>query len=357
MVSQITKCADNALKLLVHDVDANVSRALDRAYANGAAIETNLDELIDKRSAASVVSSARGNSAGRAARQPLAQVQMTQPFAALHETYRSGSNVPAVLENLHLEFDTQDEDGQFCALEGELRSALLSRTTSHRVVVARGAARCAIVHGATGMAGVGKTTALVALGHDETVRNHFQDGVLFMALGADATVESVACEISRMMKFTGAKCSASAVRNQADLSEAVEDAAIWFQGRRNLFLIDDVWPTKGCVQGYLSELRKMLEGSPDSRIALTTRSRVLGSQLGAHVDFGARVPCGEVSRSIFMLNATTGWRADACEQEDIAAVDGILNLCAGLPIAWAVTGRVVAARVCLGDNFAYVALI
>lgn len=206
------------------------------------------------------------------------------------EVYCAGSNVPPLPDNLHVEFDTRDEEGNFCAPEGKLGSTLLSSTAARHVIVARGGARPATLHGASGMAGAGKTTALIALGHDEAVRNHFGDGILYMTLGADASVESIARGLSKIMKFTGARSSAAMVRKQTDLSEAVEDAALWFPGQQNLFLIDDVWPTKSCTLGYLSKLRNILEGSPDSRIALTTGNRLIGSILGSHVDFGARAP-------------------------------------------------------------------
>lgn len=272
--------------------------------------------------------------------------------ASTVESYRLGSYVLPMLHNLHLEFDARDEDGRFSAPEGELRSALLSSASSRPIIAARGAAGSATVHGASGMAGVGKTTALIALGHDDAVRKHFSDGVLYMSLGADASVEQIARSLSKIMKFTGARASAAAVRNQTDLSEAVEDAAIWFGGRRNLFLSDDVWPAKNCAEGYFPELRNILGGSPDSRIALTTRSRQIGSLLGSHVDFGARSPRGPISISIFMLHAKTGSRPSE-QVEKISAVQEILNLCAGLPIALAVTVRYIASRVSSGFDFEY----
>lgn len=45
------------------------------------------------------------------------------------------------------------------------------------------------VHGVSGMAGVGKTTALIGLGHDDDIKTHFKDGVLFTKAGAFATVD------------------------------------------------------------------------------------------------------------------------------------------------------------------------
>lgn len=58
--------------------------------------------------------------------------------------------------------------------------------------MARGASSS--VHGVSGMAGVGKTTALIGIGHDPKTQAHFVDGILYMSLGAAATEESVANE-------------------------------------------------------------------------------------------------------------------------------------------------------------------
>lgn len=284
------------------------------------------------------------------------------------ETYRPGSSIPPLDEIFYLDFDSKDEEGNFCAPEGELRSTVLSSTTSHHLIVARGAASVSrgyavtgggtgtssVVHGATGMAGVDKTMALIALGHDETIRKHFRDGILYLTLGADASVESITRGLSQIKKCTGPRDSAAAVREQTDPAEAIEDTAFWFQNRRNLFLIDDIWPTKNRDQGFIPELRNILRGSPDSRIVLTTRYRRSGSLIGSQVDFGARDPFGPISMSIFMLKATAGCRRDVSKAiQSVAAVEGILKLCAGLPIALALTGSAIAAEVGLGHDFEF----
>lgn len=156
------------------------------------------------------------------------------------------------------------------------------------------------------MAGVGKTTALIALGHDSDVRDHFSDGVLYLTLGADATMESISRCLSKIMRFTGANASADRVEHGKNLTQASENAALWFLGKRNLFLMDDVWQTNSCDKGFLPELRNILEGSPESRIALATRSVLIGSTVGLHVDFDARNPLGLISTSIFLGYAGNG---------------------------------------------------
>lgn len=120
----------------------------------------------------------------------------------------------------------------------------MSSTTSRSVIVARGASKsgvghgasgAGVVHGASGMAGVGKTMSLIALGHDEAVQSHFRDGVLFIRLGADASVTQITGNLAGIMRFTGATHSAAAVRNETNLENAVSGAALWFRGRCHLF--------------------------------------------------------------------------------------------------------------------------
>lgn len=142
------------------------------------------------------------------------------------------------------------------------------------------------------------------------------------------------------------------VIKEISLKQAIEDAAIWFRNRCNLFLIDDIWPTKSCVNGCVPELRNILQGSPESRIVLTTRNRNIGSFIRSEVDFGARQPNGPISISIFMLNSTLGDRTDVSSQDQsFSDVQGILNLSAGLPIALAVCGSAVASHVKMGLQF------
>lgn len=104
----------------------------------------------------------------------------------------------------------------------------------------------------------------------------------------------------------------------------------------------------------MPQLRGILEGCPESRLVLTTRNRLIGSSVGLHVDFDARDPLGPTSTSMFMGYATNGRPTNAGGGEQLASVEGILRLCAGLPIALAVTGIFVVARLSLGYTFATV---
>lgn len=130
-----------------------------------------------------------------------------------------------------------------------------------------------------------------------------------MALGADASVQHIADNLAAMMKLTGASNIAPAVQNETDLKRAAKGAALWFQGKSILFLFDDVWPSKTCTKGYLPELRSILQGCPDSRIAITTRSLSFGESQGSHVEIAALDRIGSDSASIFTKHGTSGSRS------------------------------------------------
>lgn len=163
------------------------------------------------------------------------------------EEYCAESNVPPPEHDLCIDFANQDERGNYCTPEGELRSAVLSSTTPSSVVTAHGApdeeAYTSRVHGVSGMAGVGKTIALIEIGRDEAVRSLLNDGVLLIRLGAEVTEKLIIERLAEIMRVTGAKNSAAAVQEKIKLADAVSGAARWFRGRCNLFLVDDVWPT------------------------------------------------------------------------------------------------------------------
>ncbi len=62
------------------------------------------------------------------------------------------------------------------------------------------------------------------------------------------------------------------VEHSTSLKEAITHAIRWFQDKKYLFLIDDMWPTDDCRTGFLTDIRQLLKGSPESRMAVSTRS-------------------------------------------------------------------------------------
>lgn len=116
-----------------------------------------------------------------------------------------------------------------------------------------------------------------------------------------------------------------------------------------MFLIDDIWPTASRPEGYLPDLEGLLQGSPNSRILLSTRSVQVAAN-GSHVDFGARDPCGPLSVEIFLANAAPEMHPN---EDQLDAAKGILNLCSGLPFSLSVAGAAVSLRMKAGVGFEY----
>lgn len=151
--------------------------ALERAYPQGADVEEHLDKLVESVKAAFISNSA---SVGSITGGAVQISHSTQSLPATAEQYRAAHAIPPLPDNVYLELDSQDESRMYCAPEGDLKSTLLKSTSSNSVIAARGVEKPEVVHGASGSAGVGKTTALIALGHDRDVRDHFKDGALYM---------------------------------------------------------------------------------------------------------------------------------------------------------------------------------
>ncbi len=145
---------------------------------------------------------------------------------------------------------------------------------------------------AIGMVGTGKTIALQGLATDKDILACFPGGILYMTLGQEATVQRAIQEIERAMAMTGATTEAEKVEKSTSLTGAVARAISWFQDKKCLFIIDDVWPTDDSPTGFLSELSQLLQGNPESRLAISTRSVNIAIEAGVIVDFGARDPLG-----------------------------------------------------------------
>ncbi len=199
---------------------------------------------------------------------------------------------PITSDTIELDFDSKDEGGKPTTPEGLLKQSVLNEV----VTAATGAASPAC--GVLGMAGVGKTVALQGLCRDKEVKEQFPDGIHYMKFGRDATLQTALREIVRILTATKATTEVKKdVRNSISLIEAVDYAAMWFKGTICLYLVDDLWPGQDL---RFQDLRRLLQGSPSSKMAISTRSREIARRAGAVVDFEAREPLGSVSVKIFM---------------------------------------------------------
>ncbi len=148
------------------------------------------------------------------------------------------TNSPALTDTVKLHFDAKDAEGAPITPEGILKQRVLSSDSSNTVSAAAGVMKSAC--GVVGMAGVGKTVALLGLAHDTDIRFRFPDGIFFMTLGQGATAQIVIRELVKILGTTGGKSVAAVVDSCTSLLDAVDYAAHWFQQRVCLFLVDDV---------------------------------------------------------------------------------------------------------------------
>lgn len=245
--------------------------------------------------------------------------------------YKVWNNVSALDRHVVVSFNPSS--GSF---EAKLKHDLLS-------LGPHTAQRMAVAVGVAGMGGIGKTTALTALGWDMDVRERFCHGVFFLAFGRDAEHGHVLRQLSKIVRKTGAEDSVvDAVARADDVREACERTAEWFHGRKVLFLCDDLWSSPQRPLGYLPELRELLGGQEESCMVITTRDNAIANEAGICVQFSARNPHGELSRRILLNNAHVQGVPEMLDNEAGDELETVLAGCAGHPLTLAVAGRAIA---------------
>lgn len=91
-----------------------------------------------------------------------------------------------------LNFDSMD------TLEGELKAKVLEAGNSEPV-----AASGSKTHGVVGMAGTGKTVAIIGLSTQGDIKARVKHGIYFMSFGQEATEKMVVQEITKIIKAAG----------------------------------------------------------------------------------------------------------------------------------------------------------
>jgi hypothetical protein len=114
-----------------------------------------------------------------------------------------------------------------------LKMALLGDPPLHSVITAYG------------MGGAGKTTACKMVARDDEVVSRFKDGILWLELGEKSTSAELIKRLASVVKKSGGKSIARAIRiaNNANLADVEADFQKWFWGRAVLFVVDNIWET------------------------------------------------------------------------------------------------------------------
>ncbi len=181
-----------------------------------------------------------------------------------------------------------------------------------------------VVAAVTGAGGAGKTTLAVHVGH--RVRGDFPDGQLYVSMHGSGEFPMDPGEVAgRLLRELGV----DPAHVPADQSERFSLVRSLLAGRRTLLVFDDVRDT--------AQIRALLPGSTRSAVIVTSRDDL--ATLPAMIRVGVDVMDDATAAQLFA--AIVGGQRAAAEP---AAVDRVLRVCAGLPLAIRIAAARIAAR-------------
>lgn len=236
------------------------------------------------------------------------------------------SSAPMPSQNAVIDFSDPN------SMEGTLKQSIvnIAKTSTQTISVAAGV---------SGIGGIGKTTALIALAHERSVQTLFPDGIYFCTVGKAAKTQVIVNQLARIVALSGGKEHAVKVSNN-DLLEGALDLVIeWFKGKTALFIFDDIWETTTSAVGYLSQLKAVLRCSPSTHLAISTRSQNIARFAGKKIMFRPLQEKGETAKAIlFQYSGVNQSSFDMFSTEAKAVCDEILKKCGGVRLTIAVAG-------------------
>lgn len=204
-----------------------------------------------------------------------------------------------------------------------------------------------------GMPGVGKTCAMRALCHDNEVRARFADGVYVVSLGADASPQTLVVGIMKAVRSSGGRLIAAETMKLGTVEAAFSAAMDWFKSRTCLFLLDDVWSTGPLGVQLLERFSRIIMSGKRSAMIVSTREKelLLHKSVTYKVRLSSHEPRGSSARQILLQCASEN-SGLALQDSSNAAFEPLLDMCGGLPVILAVTGRAIARMALdMGQNF------
>lgn len=244
-----------------------------------------------------------------------------------------GQAVPSNPPRVVLDLNAKSVERKPSTFEAKLKAAVLkcSPTTGIKQIDPP-------IVAARGPSGVGKSCALRALARDGEIMRRFPDGIFHIQLGKDATVDSLMQQLCDIVEISGGALTSKELRKEKRPSVLITKARLWVQKKCILLLVDDAWSVNDIDSGVLVRLSSLLSPGSGSCLALTTRDRDLGMVCGDIVSFFTREVHGSQSRDILLCAA--GFDEDAVKEEpQKSSFNSILDVCAGLPVALAVSGN------------------
>ena len=171
-----------------------------------------------------------------------------------------------------------------------------------------------------GLPGVGKTALAITLAHDQQLRTHFKDGVLWAALGPQANIHGVLSHWGRLLNVSEREME------QLGSSEAWARAIHSAIGTRHMLLIlDDAW--------QVDDALLLRVGGPYCMHLLTTRFPTIATQLAIGGGMTLRELNSAQGMDLLRLLAPQAITVD--EQK----VQNLVEAVGGLPLALTLIGN------------------
>ena len=249
------------------------------------------------------------------------------PFIPQHH------NIPPTPHGLTLDMNNKS------TYEGLLKEQVLKGPTN---LVGAVGARGTTLAAAYGMSGVGKTCAVIAVGNDKDVQEHYNGGVYFFSFGPNVKDGDVIQMISDKVEATGGRQLAQAIRNEINIENAVEKGQGWFGRHKCLFICDDMWRCGSRNSGYVQEMRHLCSEQGGGCVLLSTRDNRVSAEVDerSKVRFDVRdeekagqILCGYIGISRDVVTMSNRDVRESYEQ--------VLQSCCRLPVALAIAGKAI----------------
>jgi len=167
------------------------------------------------------------------------------------------------------------------------------------------------VSAAVGMGGIGKTTDMCALGHDRQVWMKYHDGIWFIQLGQDITVEDLRVELNMLVDKV---CSrefttrfSKLLTHKRGFGMAIQELVEELKKIDFLLIFDDVWKENEAYSIVKQIASAVSASSGCLKMLISTRTKGVARcpLTNAVVHVGPKDPQGTIARRILSVHSQT----------------------------------------------------
>lgn len=163
-----------------------------------------------------------------------------------------------------------------------------------------------------GLGGIGKSTIVASLAHDNDVKGFFSDGILWASLGQEPDLFS-------LLRGRIQAIDEDKTFNPINIETASSRLRTLLQNKKVLLIIDDVWDS--------SHIKPFMAGSNLCQLLITTRRNTAVEEIGAHT---YEVGILSEEESLNLIGNCVGHSLDKEEKEEISKIAKLLGY---LPLA------------------------